>query len=118
MDLKIKARNVFQNFLDKDEKIIWAGQPVKAPYMFLCKIALGFGVLWLLADLAFLFGISSISVLPFMLLHLLPFWLAAYGYYYYHTNYEHVLYAYSNKKIFIKDSGGANLTIIPLDEIE
>ena len=118
MTLENKAQQTFNQFLDADESIIWAGKPERIPYLVPNLIFLGIGVLWLIMDLGLLAAIDSVIAIPFALLHLTPFWLSAYAFYYSYNNHSAVLYAYTAKKILIKDGAGANITIIPMEKLE
>ena len=71
----------FQAIRDKDEKILWAGQPARAPFLVSGIPFLIFGCLWFSFDyfgfIRHMGGKSGIPLgfaIPFFALHLIPFW--------------------------------------------
>lgn len=119
MHKKQEAKVYFKELLEEGEELLWAEKPALIPNVEVMVVIQGAGILWLLMDTGFIqnFPHFSLFSLAFMIFHLTPFWLSCLVSWLSYQKYKHTLYAYSEKRIFIKSGKGANYTIINFDEI-
>ncbi|WP_052597299.1 PH domain-containing protein [Aureispira sp. CCB-QB1] len=117
MNIEKEPNRYFKNFLDENEKILWIGKPSPIPYSLSAVLFQIVGLLWFFIALPMLFQIESLSDFCFYILYLIPFWSSCFVSYASYKNINHVHYAYSRRRIFIKEGLGANYTIIEFSKI-
>ena len=109
-----KAKNKVEDFLEKDEKILWKGAPKKACYILQNaehSIPFGIALLWGIIDMVALsFCIASFSrtdpsilfiIIPFFLIHITPVWIWLAGVIKAAKEVFGNLYVITNKRILI-----------------
>lgn len=115
----------FQVIRDKDEKILWAGQPARAPFLVSGIPFLIFGCLWGSFDyfgfIRHMGGKSGIPLgfaIPFFALHLIPFWGSILNMLRLALVVGNTFYAVTPKRLMVRSGfWGTDFRSIDLDQI-
>jgi hypothetical protein len=112
----------FAEVLDKDEKILWTGNPKFIPFLATGIPFLTIGILWFCFDyFGFIknmkAGDAGFSV-PFFILHLFPFWGSILNMLRLVLVYNNTFYTYTNRRIMMRSGfWGNNFMAIDYDKI-
>ena len=93
-----------QDILDPSEQIIWQGQPVFLPFILSGLPFFLFGLVWAGIDYQFVKQIFTgpqlnLTLLPFILLHLTPFWLGLFNFARLFFAFRNTVYVLTNKRV-------------------
>lgn len=111
-----------------DEKILYEGKPNKKCYIFesIFNPLLPFALLWAILDLSILGGAfltedsdnMLFSIIPFMILHMMPVWVYLSGILFIARRYRNTAYIVTDRAIYV--SGGVftrNINVKPFAEL-
>jgi membrane protein YdbS with pleckstrin-like domain len=122
------AEHLFNDILDRDEKVLWAGRPNFTTFMCTGLPLLGIGIIWGILDLCFImvaFGRQTIGhgppllfIVPFFAVHLFPCWGSVLYMFWLYFSYGNTAYAFTNKRVMIRSGVfGIDYQIIDYDKI-
>ncbi len=113
--------NELRSLMDASEKLLYECKPNRKCHFFesVFNRMLPIAIIWSLVDLPFLLdAIGNPSLLPFMLLHLMPVWLYLVGVIFAARKYRNTQYAITDRAVYI--SGGIfnrKITVKPFAEL-
>lgn len=101
---------MIRELLDSGENIIWEGKPDKITYVIGHPIVYIVAFLWFAFDMFFVFAVSSTGapsefawfLVPFLLFHLMPVWIAIGGVFYRLINWKYKNYVITHKRIYME----------------
>jgi uncharacterized membrane protein YdbT with pleckstrin-like domain len=104
---------MIKELLDTGEDIIWEGKPDKVTYVIGHPIIYVVAFIWLVFDMAFVFGAIGMAgsgfpsqlawfLIPFFAFHLMPVWFAIGGVIYRLINWKHKNYVITEKRIYME----------------
>lgn len=116
---KEEAKKCFKELMQEGEQLLWAEKPVLVPHLAIVAVVQVAGILWLLMDIEFILDSTHFSLFKFifMIFHLTPFWSSCLFSWNSYERFQYIIYAYSEKSIFIRSGMGANYNVINFDEI-
>jgi hypothetical protein len=100
--------SVFDPVLSSNEAIVWTGRPHFVPYLLTGLPFLVIGCLWGAFDLQFIRHMPASQMgfaVPFLALHLFPFWGSILYMLYLVISFHNVVYALTNQRVIVR--GGA-----------
>ena len=112
----------FYDVLTNNERMIWSDRPNRTIHLLKGLPMFIIGMIWGAIDIGILVAIGREAPLfflgPFMLLHMMPFWIGTGNMIRLFLNYENVYFAYTDKRVIIR-SGlcGIDYKSISLDSI-
>jgi hypothetical protein len=122
----IENKNNFGPILESDEQILWTGKPFFPIFLATGIPFLIFGLLWGAFDLQFVHlsqktGEENINgfLIPFMAIHLAPFYLSVLNILRLSLVYKNTLYAVTNKRLLFRGGFfGINYKSLEYDKIQ
>ena len=113
--MRYYSRSQLESIVASNEQVLWRGKPNKTCFILesIFNPLLPIAVIWLIFDSFFVYAFSSAegtesmksTVLPFILLHLMPVWLYIGGVLLTFLKYKNTEYLVTDKSIYV--SGGA-----------
>jgi len=112
----------FYDILNSNEKILWSDKPNKTIHLLKGLPMFVIGLIWGIIDIGILLAIGNSAPIffigPFMLLHMMPFWIGIGGMARLFLNYKNIYFAYTDKRIIVKSGlWGIDYKSVNLDSI-
>jgi len=112
----------FEQVLDKDEKVLWVGQPKLVPFLLTGLPFLIIGAIWFCLDYFIFIKNMSMStspyLIPFFLLHLSPSWMSILNILRLILVYNNTFYTYTNRRLMMRSGfWGTDFKALDYDKI-
>ena len=122
------AEYLFNDILDRDEKVLWAGGPNFTAFMCTGLPFLAFGIICGICDLGFIMAFTGemshghgppmLFTVPFFALHLFPCWGSVLYMFWLYFSHGNTAYAFTNKRVLMRSGVfGIDYQIIDYDKI-